>query len=527
MSNLGFQTLYRLFNDLEVCACERAFLPDKDELREFEKSGEKLFSLESQTPLERFDIIAFSVSFEEDFINIPRILALAGVPLFSIERGRAHPLVMAGGCAVSLNPEPVAEFMDLCFIGEAEGMVGPFIEAVGEGGQGGEEGGLESLAGIEGVYVPALYEFTYDGPRVASIKAAPGAPERVTRARADTDLSPVPESVVLTPATEFGSATLLEVERGCGRGCRFCAAGFIYLPPRMRELGPVKEIVERGFRESGKVGLVGAAVSEYPHLKELLRLGIEGGREMTLSSLRLDMLDAELLDLLKKAGYRTVTLAPEAGTERLRRVVNKDISDSEIDEAIRLVKEAGFRKLKLYFMVGLPTETDADARAIGELSLRLKKLMGKGKLTLSINPFMPKPFTPFQWHPFERVETIEKRYSIIKEMLKREGGIDVKTLSVRKAFAQAYLSRADRRAGRVIAEASKVGLRRALRSADHPAPLAEECVHRERGVDEPFPWEVVDHGLERGYLWDEYQRGLEGKTTPPCEVGSCFRCGVC
>ena len=528
MANLGFQMAYHLFNEEEGSLCERAFLPDKKDFDEFLRTSTQLFSLESTRALREFDIVAFSISFEEDYLNIPKILALSGIPVFSRERGTGDPVVLAGGIAPTINPEPLAEIADLFLIGEAEGAVGEFIECY-EGLKGLERGSrhefIKGFDSMESVYVPSLYGFDYDGARLASIRPLEGAKTRV-RARRSLDLKgfELPENFVYTPDTAFRDTTLVEIERGCGRGCRFCAAGFICLPPRQRDMGAVKEAVRRGVESTGKVGLVGTAVSEYPWIKEVLEEGISQGAELTLSSLRLDVLDSELMGLLKRSGYKTVTLAPEAGSERLRRVVNKGITDSEILDAVRLITDAGFTRIKLYFLIGLPTETDTEALAVSELSSRVRSEMKSGVLTLSINPFIPKPSTPFQWHRFEDMGVLEKRLSAIKEALKGEKGVSIKAMPVKEAFFQAYISRADRRVASFIKRASEAGLRRAAREE---ARGMEEAVYRERKRDEPLPWDIIDQGLRKDYLWREYQRGLKGELTDPCRVGTCFRCGVC
>ncbi|MBI5559726.1 MAG: radical SAM protein [Deltaproteobacteria bacterium] len=488
----------------------------------------EILSLESQSPLSGFDVIAFSVSFEEDYVNIPRILELAGLPVFSSGREDNSPLVMAGGCAVSLNPEPVADFVDVFFIGEAEASVNGLVERLSQFSQRRSLKGdiLRELSRLGGVYVPAFYEFTYDGCRVKEIKPLGGARFPVRRARVeDIDAQPVPVSAIITPFTEFADTALIEVERGCPRGCRFCAAGFIYLPPRWRDRGAIERSVKAGLKFAGKAGLVGAAVSEYRGLKDVLRKCAGDGGEITLSSLRLDVLDNELLSLLRKAGYKTVTVAPEAGTERLRKVINKDIPDEAIWASLERIKEEGFRKVKFYFMVGLPTETDKDAEAIAGVAVKAKSILPKGaKVTLSINQFIPKPFTPFQWAGFAEQETIERRYGIIKKALKKEGGIEVKTLPVKGAFLQAYLSRGDRRSGSLISLASEKGWRGVLKNFSSSLSAS---VFRDREKDEIFPWDVIDTGLKKSYLWNEYTRGIEAKATPPCDVGRCFRCGVC
>ena len=530
MANLGFQTVCRLLNDMENCVCERAFLPSEDDMMEFARTGTELFSYETQTPLHEFDIIAFSVSFEEGYFNIPAILSLANIPAHPAHRGQGrYPLIIAGGAAVSLNPEPLAGICDLFLIGEGEGALTEFIalyERIKKADAPG--GGIEALREFDSlpfVYVPSLYEFIYDGARIKEIRPASGAKQKI---RASKNLSLdgfiIPQSFVQTPNTEFRDTSLVEIERGCGRGCRFCVAGFLYLPPRNRDAGAVMEAVKSGIRATGKAGLIGAAVSEYPRIKELLELGVMEGAALTLSSLRADMLDAEILSLLKKAGYRTVTLAPEAGSQRMRNVVNKGIDEERIIKAVSLISEAGFDRIKLYFLIGLPLEEDGDAEAIVDLSIRIKAAMKRGSLNLSVNPFIPKPFTPFQWHGFADRSAIERRLAIIKKGIARERGVLMNAMSANEAFIQAYISRADRRASGFIIEASQKGVKRAAKAF---VQLMEELVYMDRERGEILPWELIDHGLKKAYLWREYQRGIQEKLTLPCNVGRCFRCGVC
>ncbi len=546
MVNLGLQLTYRILNDIPGVVCERSFLPDRADIEEHIKSSTPLFSYETATPVADFDIIAFSLSFEDDYFNIARILELAGVTLFSDKRERREPIVLAGGIAPSLNPEPLAPIMDLMLVGEAEGAVAEFIElyaALAEKRATLERPEfLREFDSLSNVYVPSLYEPVYDGWRLVEMKAADGA-KAVVRASKRMDLSgfEIPQSFITTPGGPFDGAFLVEIERGCGRGCRFCAAGFTYLPPRWRDPEAVKKIINDGLERTGKVGLVGTAVSEYPGIERLLDIGAakpsgdpvgpvgkkakKAKGRMTLSSLRMDCLDSGILKKLKAAGYKTVTLAPEAGSLRLRRLVNKGMDDEEILETVRLIKDAGFLKLKLYFLIGLPTETDAEAAMIAELAVKVAHTMKSGSLALSVNPFIPKPFTPFQWHAFERVEVLDARIKAIKKAVAGSKGgpsISVKAMSAKEAFAQAYISRGDRRAVSIITDPD--GYKRALKKA---RALVEDSVFRERPVDEYLPWDIIDHSLDKGYLHKEYKRGLAGELTSPCDVGTCFRCGVC
>lgn len=526
MSNLGFQYLYAALNSQERILCERAFLPDRDELSRYEGGGVRLFTIESLRPVRDFDVAAFSIAFEDDYANVPFMLELSGIEPLA-ERREGAPLVVAGGVAVTLNPEPTAPFMDLFHLGEAEGAAVTLFERIREALELGASRAelLSALAGLDGVYVPSLYDFGYAGPVVSTISPRPGAPARV-RAVKNLDLRGFepPRTAVLTPETEFSSMSLVEIERGCGRGCRFCAAGFVYLPPRMREEGDVAAAIDAGIDAAGRVGLVGAAVSEYPAVKDLLRRGAQRGAGLTLSSVRADMIDAELVGLLGECGLRTLAMAPEAGSARLRNVINKGMDDETLVRAAALAGEGGIGRLRLYFMVGLPTETDDDARAAAELALRMKAAFGKGDVTVSINPFVPKPVTPFQWSPFESAAVMERRLSIIKDALRAVKGVALKVESPRRALFQAALARGDRRLAAALAAVSRLGWRGAFREAGlDPAALA--CRPRER--EELFPWSLIDHGVTDDYLWKEYCRALSEQTTPPCSVGRCTRCGVC
>lgn len=525
MSNLGFQTLYRLINSIDGCLAERAFLPDKEDLREFERSGSPLFTLESERPLQEFDIIAFSISFEEDYLNIPVILRLAGLSPLSAKRGEGEPVILAGGIAPSLNPWPISAFMDLFLLGEAEGAVEEFFGLYRTAAEAchTKEALLKALDAPEFTFIPALYEVEYGEAGLDAIKPARGGKARV-RAKKNPDLKGliIPENFIRTPLSAFKDASLIEVERGCGRGCRFCAAGFVCLPERERAPERVMEAVRAG-ASTGKVGLVGTAVSDYSCLNAVVEEGHKAGAVVTLSSMRLDVLDEEKLRLLKKSGYRTVTLAPEAGSERMREVINKGLREADILRAAAMVHEAGFGRLKLYFLFGLPTETDEDASAIAELIARIHKLSGGADITISLNPFIPKPFTPFQWSAFEAGDVLKRRLAIIKEGLRPLKGVRLKSMPIVTAFFQAYMARADSRAAGIIEEAAELGIRRCVKKR---RAFMERSVYREWGREEVLPWDIVDFGVTKKYLWSEYERAKKGLFTGPCIPG-CSRCGVC
>ncbi|MEK6532233.1 MAG: radical SAM protein [Deltaproteobacteria bacterium] len=535
MANLGFQAVYHLLNGIDACVCERAFLPDDEECLEFERSETPLFSLESQRPLKEFDIVAFSIAFEDDYQNVLRILRLAGIPAESSARKTLKPIVLAGGVAPSLNPEPLARFVDIFSIGEAEGFLRPIIDMAGglanEGAPRPEL--IKRFDEIPWIYVPALYDYEFDGTGIRQVSINTGAKKKVLAAKnsvTNLERHEIPRSFVKTPEALFAGATLFEVERGCTRLCRFCAAGFLYLPPRWRGIDKIKDsfnMLNKGDDSTGvanRVGIVGAAVSEHPHIREVLECAIGLNAEATLSSLRLDMLDEGFLTLLKKAGYSTITVAPEAGSERMRGVINKNISEAEILHAARLIKDAGFNKIKMYFLVGLPEEEDLDAEAIASLSTDIKGILKKCEITLSINPFIPKPLTPFQWSAFERVDVIEKRISIIKKALLRQKGFKLTIASPRTSFAQAYVSRADRRAGAFISDIEAEGLAKAVKKN---RPFMEGSAYRPRQKDEILPWDLIDHGVKKGFLWNEHQKSLGASPTAACDVGRCFKCGVC
>jgi radical SAM superfamily enzyme YgiQ (UPF0313 family) len=512
MSNLGFQAVYALLNAQTDILCERAFLPDPEDLKEYEKSQTQLLSLESQRPLTDFAVISFSVSFESDYLNIPRVFALAGIPPFATDRGDSHPLIMAGGAALFLNPEPVAEFMDMVCVGEAEALLSPLLALFREKGVM-RKYLLEHAARLSGIYVPALYEVDYDGPRVEAIRNLPGAPPRVTRVWTGELDRHVTASAIFTPDTEFSDMYLIELSRGCPRGCRFCAAGFIYRPYRQRSLAKVKADVTSALAEHKKLGLVGAAVSDYHGIGELCRYILEQGGKVSASSLRIDGLDDDLIGALKASGHKTVALAPEGGSQRLRDLIKKDIDEEQILSACDRLIENDILNLKLYFIIGLPTETMADLEEMVSLITSVRERVvaaarSKGRLgevTLSVNPFVPKPFTPFQWCGMEDVKSLEGKIKFLQQAVGRLANLRLITESPRDSYMQALLSRGDRRLGALLVRAAELGNWR--KGAKEIGLNTDQLVYRDIPLDETLPWDVIDSG-DRELLVREYRKAL-------------------
>ena len=535
MGNLGFQVIYRLLNDQPGLVCERAFLPAPQELEEHRRTGTPLLTLESQRPLTDFAAVAFSISFEGDYPQVLQILEGARIPLLAGERGPGDPLVLAGGVATFLNPEPLAPFVDAFFLGEGEAGAVSFFEFLAAAGPARDlqEMLREVAQTVPGVYVPRGYQPHYAGDgTLAAFSPEPGYPPRVKPPHLP-ELAPYPtHSHILAPQSEWGEMFLVETGRGCSRGCRFCAAGFIYRPPRERGAESLYPQILAGLQNSRKVGLVGAAVSDHPEVKDLCRRVLQEGGEIGISSLRADSVDEELFRLLAQGGVRTVALAPEAGSERLRRVLNKRLTAEDLAQAAMALNAAGISQMRLYFMVGLPTEELEDVEEIPRLVRHLehrvvKDSRGKrrlGLITLSLSSFVPKPFTPFQWTPFKEVGELKKRLKLVRQGLRGMKEVRVNTDLPKWAYVQALLSRGDRRVGDLLLAAHRRGWNRAFRES----PVNPDFFTlRQRSPGELFPWDFIDHGLDKAYLWEEYQKALAGEETPPCYPKVCTRCGVC
>ncbi len=518
MANLGFQSVYGTVNDLPYAVCERAFLPERGDLKEFHRTATPLFSLETQTPLQDFDLIAFSVSFENDYANILTILDLSRIPLHTSKRKNGYPIVFAGGITTFLNPEPLAEFMDFFALGEAEEMLPECITVIADS-QNKETPRhrlLTRLAGIEGTYVPHFYTVSYgENGQISSFTPKKGIPAKVKRRWIKKVDNYATQSLISSPAIEFGGMFLVEIGRGCSYGCRFCASGWAYRPVRMRSLKSIRESVQDGLERDKKIGLISAAIGDHPKLKEICRLITENGGRLSVSSLRLTSLHEELLQALNESGHQPVTLAPETGSERLRRVIKKDITDEDIFEAAEMVAASGIPNLRLYFLIGLPTECMDDIEQIVVLTKKIKHHIVKwlqkkslpGKITLSVTPFVPKPLTPFQWAPFEELQTLNQRIKHIQNGLRKERQVHVTVDLPKWSYIQALLSRGDRRVGKILLEVHKNGgdWNKALQNVDINADF---YVYRHREVNEILPWDFIDHGVKKEQFFAEYQRAL-------------------
>ena len=516
MSNLGFQTIYQFLNAEDDIVCERAFLPGPEELQEYHNSQTPLFSLESQKPLSDFDILAFSISFENDFINILTQLELARIPLQSHHREREYPLVIAGGVAIFLNPEPISEFFDLFVLGEGEEVIKEFLEVYRstflEKGVKEKDDLLKKMANVEGIYVPKFYRVTYteDG-RIEEMEPDSGIPQHIKR-RWIREIDRFPtRSTLFTSDTEFKEMAMIEVNRGCPRGCRFCAACFVYHPFRNRTLPLLESLSEESLLKDPRIGLAGTAVSDYPHLLPLCQsiLSHQGG--ISIASLRIDGITRSLVQCLKEGQKQTVTIAPEAGSERLRKMLKKGYSEEGILKAIDILIENGLSQIKCYFMIGLPSETEDDVRAIVLLAKRIhhqmlsnRKSQGeRWRLVLSVNPFIPKPATPFQWESLEEVALLKRKLKVIQSGIKGEKGIEMIHDLPKWAYIQALLSRGDRRVGKILLAVYRTqgNWGQALRETSINPDF---YVYRRRDLDEVFPWDFIDHGILKERLKEEY-----------------------
>jgi radical SAM superfamily enzyme YgiQ (UPF0313 family) len=524
MSNLGFQTIYRLFNNEPDIVCERFFLPPKQELAELSAARAPLLTLESQTPVGEFDIVAFSVSFEWDYVNVLTLLRLAGLPAYAAERSPHHPLVVVGGAVTFVNPEPLAPFADAIAAGEGEVLVPGLRRAVSAATDRADL--LKLLATERGFYVPSLYEPHYDDEGLLAgytVRTGVDAPLPVRKAALKvTDAVDPPATGIFTPDTEFGSRFLVEVVRGCANLCRFCWAGYNYLPVRAFPADRILQLAREARAHSSRVGLVSIALCDHPEIERILASLLEMGYAISPASLRLDDLTESIVRVLHQSGERTITIAPETGSDRLRRVINKTVTNDEILDRADLIFANGIENLKLYYMLGLPTETDDDLVAIRELTLQIRDRMLKyarpkgqlGRIIASVNPLIPKPGTAFQWLPMEDPATVDRKIKRLRQLTSGIDNVFFNIKSERHSYYQALLSLGDRRVAPAIAAAERNGQnwRAALAEAGVDGDF---YIFRDRTRDPMLPWDIIDGGMKRSFFESEMEKSVRAEWTLP------------
>jgi len=522
MSNLGFQTVYRLFNAQDDVVCERFFLPPKQELKELLATNTRLVTLESQTPVADFDVIAFSVSFEWDYVNVLTLLRLAGIPRWAVERTSRHPLIVIGGAVTFVNPEPLAPFADAIAAGEGESLVPSLRRAFSAATDRADL--LRQLSHERGFYIPSFYDPFY-GPdgTLAGYNVSGDAPLPVHKAALrTTEAVDPPVTSIFTPDTEFGSRLLIEVVRGCANLCRFCWAGYNYLPVRPFPTDRILELAEAARPFANRVGLVSIALCDHPDIERILARLKEMGYSISPASLRLDDLTEPIVRVLRESGERTITIAPETGSYRLRRVINKTITNDEILDRTELIFSSGIENLKLYYMLGLPTETDDDLVAIRDLTLQMRDIMLKharsrghvGRIGGSVNPLIPKPGTSYQWLPMTDAATIDQKSKRLRTLTADIDNVYFNIKSERHSYYQALLSLGDRRVAPAIEAAERNGQNWRAAVAETGVD-ADHFLFRDRSADAMLPWDIIDGGMKAAFFKSEFEKGLREEWTLP------------
>ncbi len=549
MSNLGLAILYEAINRRADALAERVYAPWVDMEAAMRQAGIPLYSLETKHPLSHFDIVGVSLPMETLYTNLLNLLDLGGLPLRSEERTSAHPLVIAGGHA-TFNPEPIAPFVDAFVIGEGEEVIHEILDAYREwrAAGTGRQDLLRRLSRLWGVYVPSFYRPSYDeeGVFARMEPLEPGAPLPIVK-RIVAQLPPPPTRLVVPYIDTVHDRFPVEITRGCTRGCRYCQAGMVMRPVRERPVAEILQAIEEGLRHTGfeEVGLLSLSSSDYTHILELVqevtrRFG-QAGISISLPSLRIETFSVELMEALQVTRRGGFTLAPEAGSERMRNIINKPIATAQLLEVAREIYRRGWPTIKLYFMIGLPGETKEDVQAIADLSKAVlaegRRVMGRrAQVHASVGTFIPKPHSPFQWAPTDTLETIRAKQALLRQALRRERRIRLSLVRPAETLLEAWLSRGDRRLAQVIYRAWQKGAKfdawdehlqpERWREAFAEAGLDPAFyAHRPRPIDEPFPWDHISVAVRKAFLAQDYLQSQAGETRIDCRH-RCYACGI-